>query len=166
MVAAVETMAYAGETPWHGLGNKVNEDTPLEDFQREAGLDWTVSKRPVWYVTNTGTSETNHFKDRFVLARDSDDKPYSIVSHRYKPVQPSEIFSFFRDLLSRYNMKMHTAGALLDGKRIWCLAQTGDVHKVLGVDRVDSYLRRFLLRQTTRVPALIYVLESHLPNLL
>ena len=50
------------------------------------------------------------------------------------------IFEFFRDLLAMHNMKMHTAGSLMNGGRIWCLAQTGDVHKVLGVDRVDSYL--------------------------
>ena len=138
MVAAVETMAYVGETPWHGLGSKVEETITLEEFQKEAGLDWTVSKRPVWYANTLGTGHT--FKDRFVLARDSDDHPFSVVSGRYKPVQPKEIFKFFEDLLAMHNMKMHTAGSLSHGSRIWCLAQTGDVHKVLGVDRVDSYL--------------------------
>lgn len=140
MVAAVETMAYVGETPWHGLGSKVEETITLEEFQKEAGLDWTVSKRPVWYANTLGTGTNNTFKDRFVLARDSDDRPFSVVSGRYKPVQPKEIFEFFRDLLAMHNMKMHTAGSLMNGGRIWCLAQTGDVHKVLGVDRVDSYL--------------------------
>jgi phage/plasmid-like protein (TIGR03299 family) len=158
MTAAVETMAYTGQTPWHGLGRKLEENTPLEDFQREAGLDWTVSKRPVIYAIQpqVGLAQMMNslapggiidvppknlaFKDHFVLARDSDDKPYAVVSNRYKPVQPGEVFEFFRDLLDRYKMKMHTAGSLLDGKRIWCLAQTGDVHKVLGIDRVDSYL--------------------------
>ena len=138
MVAAVETMAYVGETPWHGLGNKVEETITLEEFQKEAGLDWTVSKRPVEFAAPNGG--TGVFKDRFVLARDSDDHPFSVVSGRYKPVQPKEIFKFFEDLLAMHNMKMHTAGSLMDGGRIWCLAQTGDVHKVLGVDRVDSYL--------------------------
>ena len=138
MVAAVETMAYVGETPWHGLGSKVEETITLEEFQKEAGLDWTVSKRPVEFAAPNGG--TGVFKDRFVLARDSDDHPFSVVSGRYKPVQPKEIFKFFEDLLAMHNMKMHTAGSLMNGGRIWCLAQTGDVHKVLGVDRVDSYL--------------------------
>ena len=42
MVAAVETMAYVGEVPWHGLGNKVEEGIDLDDFRRNAGLDWEV----------------------------------------------------------------------------------------------------------------------------
>lgn len=139
MVAAVETMAYVGATPWHGLGNKVEENITLEEFQKEAGLDWTVSKRPVLYLDSSMAGH-HSFKGRYVLARDTDDKPFAVVSDRYKPVQPKEIFKFFEDLLSMHNMKMHTAGALMDGGRIWCLAQTGDVHKVLGQDRVDGYL--------------------------
>lgn len=142
MVAAVESMAYVGAVPWHGLGNKVEEDISLEEFQKEAGLDWTVSKRPVLYRADDGLGGINSatFKDRFVLARDTDHKPFAVVSSRYKPVQPKEIFAFFEDLLRMHNMKMHTAGSLMDGGRIWCLAQTGDVHKVLGQDRVDGYL--------------------------
>lgn len=142
MVAAVETMAFVGEVPWHGLGNQVDENITLEEFQKQAGLYWGVSKRPVLYYPKDPDilSTTQHFKDRFVLARDSDDKAYAVVSNRYKPVQPKEIFEFFRDLLSMHNMKIHTAGSLMDGARIWCLAETGDVHKVLGEDRVDGYL--------------------------
>lgn len=143
MAHMVETMAYAGAVPWHGLGNKVEEGISLEEFQREAGLNWTVSKRPVQFLgscTQGANNGIHTFPKRFVIARDTDDKPYSVVSDRYKPVQPKEIFEFFRDLLSMHNMKMHTAGALSDGARIWCLAETGDVHKVLGQDRVDGYL--------------------------
>lgn len=140
MVAAVETMAYVGETPWHRLGNKVDENITLEEFQKEAGLDWTVSKRPVHYFPDGDGMQLQTFKDRFVLARDTDNKAFAVVSSRYKPVQPKEIFGFFKDLLAMHDMKMHTAGALLDGGRIWCLAKTGNVHKVLGEDRVDGYL--------------------------
>ena len=142
MAAMIETMAYAGKVPWHGEGVEISEDATIEETQTAAGLDWTVSKRPVLFnpAGAENTLDTLSFKDRFVLARDTDDRPYCVVSSRYKPVQPKQIFETFRDLLSRYNMKMHTAGSLSNGARIWCLAQTGDVHKVLGVDAVDSYL--------------------------
>ena len=146
MAAAVESMAYVGAVPWHGEGNKVDESISLDEFRKEAGLDWTVSKRPVMFtapdhqITENGGTKLATFKDRFVLARDTDNRPFAVVSGRYKPVQPKEIFDFFHDLLAMHNMKMHTAGSLKDGGRVWCLAETGDVHKVLGVDRVDSYL--------------------------
>lgn len=138
MVAAVESMAYVGAEPWHGLGERVDPNISLDEFQLKAGLNWTVSKRPVEFSAMNGGSGV--FKDKFVLARDTDDRPFSVVSGRYKPVQPKEIFAFFKDLLDMYGMKMHTAGSLKEGGRIWCLAETGDVHKVLNVDKVESYL--------------------------
>jgi len=141
MVAAVETMAYVGEVPWHGLGEEVDADTSLDEFRVKAGLDWTVSMRPVQYSTDgMHSAPTLTFKDKFVLARDTDDKPYAVVSGRYKPVQPKQIFEFFRDLLDTYGMRMHTAGSLMDGARIWALAETGDSAFIKGVDKVDSYL--------------------------
>ena len=50
MVAAVETMAYAGELPWHGLGTKVPQDLSTDEFIKQAGLDWTVSKKPMFFM--------------------------------------------------------------------------------------------------------------------
>lgn len=146
MAAAVESMAYVGAVPWHGLGTLVDENIGLEEFRKEAGLNWEVQKTPVMFnapdheSTEFGGVKLTTFKDKFVLNRTTDHKPFAVVSGRYKPVQPKEIFEFFRDLLAMHNMKMHTAGSLKDGGRIWCLAQTGDVHKVLGNDRVDGYL--------------------------
>ena len=44
MVAAVETMAYAGEVPWHGLGVPVSNDLTPAQMMQKAGLDWTVNE--------------------------------------------------------------------------------------------------------------------------
>lgn len=140
----VETMAYANAVPWHGLGNNVQEDASIEEWQQQAGLDWSVSKRQVMFrgveLGETMTIPTRRFKDKFVLARDTDNSPFSVVSDRYKPVQPKEILEFFRDLIATHGMTIETAGSLKDGKRIWALAKTGDAHKVLGSDLVNSYL--------------------------
>ena len=145
MAHLIETMAYANEVPWHGLGNNINADSSVEEWQRQSGLDWTVSKRPVFFhqreQNNTfSVSAERHFKDKFVLARDTDNTPFSVVSDRYKPVQPKDVLEFFRDLISTHGMTIETAGSLKDGKRIWALAKTGDAHKVLGADHVNSYL--------------------------
>ena len=44
MAHMVETMAYAGELPWHGLGTKVPADLTPEQMLEAAELDWTVDK--------------------------------------------------------------------------------------------------------------------------
>lgn len=142
----VETMAYANEVPWHGLGNNINPDSTIEEWQRQAGLDWSVSKRSVMFNApdhrrmEFGGTPLSHFKDKFVLARDTDNAPFSVVSGRYKPVQPKEVLEFFRDLIATHGMTIETAGSLAGGKKIWALAKTGDAHKVLGNDLVNSYL--------------------------
>lgn len=140
MVAAVETMAYVGQEPWHGLGNKIEAGLTIEQWQEASGLNWTVSKRPVEYGTRNSLFDSKTFKDRFVLARDIDDRPYAVVAGRYKPVQPREVLEFFRDLVGRYGMQLETAGSLKDGGRIWALAKTGEAHKVAGIDEVKGYL--------------------------
>ena len=46
MAHEIETMAYAGQVPWHGLGEKVSSDMTPKQMLEAAKLDWTVSKRP------------------------------------------------------------------------------------------------------------------------
>ena len=39
MAHNVETMAYAGEVPWHGLGKRVPADLTSDQMLQAAGLD-------------------------------------------------------------------------------------------------------------------------------
>ena len=141
MAHELEQMAYVGATPWHQLGNKLVENSPIEDWVVQAGLDWSVSKRSVQYnPVNGHPQQLSTYKDKFVLARDTDNRPFSVVSGRYKPVQPKQILEFFRDLVSRYGMTIETAGSLRDGQRVWAMAKTNEAHKVMGVDEIKGYL--------------------------
>ena len=42
-------MAYVGETPWHGLGERLPEDTNIDQWKIAAGLDWTIDRRAVFH---------------------------------------------------------------------------------------------------------------------
>ena len=64
MAHMVETMAYAGELPWHGLGVKVIDDLTPEQMMQKAGVDWEVEKQDL--VTTAG-SKVNPNKHLFVL---------------------------------------------------------------------------------------------------
>ena len=39
MAHLVETMAYVGATPWHGLGNQLTTHQPLQVWAKQAGMD-------------------------------------------------------------------------------------------------------------------------------
>lgn len=138
MAHEIEQMAYVGAVPWHGLGNVLTQDSTIDEWTVQAGLDWGVTKRPVIYAGLEG--EYPVFKDKFVLARDSDDRPFAVVSDRYKPVQPKQVLEFFRELTDKFGMTLETAGSLRDGKRIWGLAKMGEeTYKVMGTDPVNAY---------------------------
>ncbi len=42
-------MAYAGQTPWHGLGQELPRGRPIEEWLKAARLDWELQRVPVQY---------------------------------------------------------------------------------------------------------------------
>lgn len=137
MTHAVETMAYAREVPWHGLGKKVKDNMSPQQMLKEAGIDWTVSKRPVFIEKGKKHVE---IKDRFALCRDTDDAFLSMVGTTYKPVQNEEAFEFFKKFVKAGHMTMDTAGSLWGGRYIWGLAKLGSNFKLGKDDQVTGNL--------------------------
>jgi len=136
MAHMVETMAYAGETPWHGLGVKVPSDLSPAQMLEKAGLDWTVQKVPAFadidgQKTNVGWS---------ALVRSSDHEMLSVVSNDWNPVQNHEAFEFFHEYCAAGDMEMHTAGSLRDGQIVWVLAKIKESFELFKGDTVESFL--------------------------
>jgi len=96
----VQTMAYAGEVPWHGLGNPLAPNQPLEVWAKQAGMDWRIESAEVRFVAGavSGLGSIHAFPEQQVLYRSDTKAPLSVVSSRYKVVQPAEILEFYRDL--------------------------------------------------------------------
>ena len=135
----VETMAYSGEPPWHGLGTPVRGDLSPFEMQREAGLDWRVDKVPLTYRHDDAEHETGHY----ALVRRSDGKFLDTVKSRHwTPVQNAEAFEFFDDFVRAGSMTMEVAGSLSDGKRVFALAKVGEGFGLSAApgDRTESYL--------------------------
>ena len=42
MAHLVQTMAYVGATPWHGLGNQLTNNQPLQVWAKQAGIGLTL----------------------------------------------------------------------------------------------------------------------------
>ena len=131
MTANVETMMYAREVPWHGLGTRVEEAPTSADAIRLAGLDWTIDKKPIF--DDAGQQIENYFAN----TRSSDNKVLGIVGNRYQIVQNAEAFEFTDNLIGE-EVKYETAGSLRGGKQIWLLAKM-PTHTILG-DEVEPYI--------------------------
>ncbi len=129
----VETMAYAGELPWHGLGTKVVADLTPEQMMQKAGVDWTVEKQDL--VTAGGST----VKSKQALVRSSDGAVLDVVGKGWNPVQNSEAFNFFEEYVKAGDMEMHTAGSLNDGKMVWALAKTNDSFELFNGDVTENY---------------------------
>lgn len=139
MAHLVESMAYVGATPWHGLGAELNPGDPIERWREAAGLNWQAVKAPVQFQAE---GLQRHYVDpsNFVLYRSDSKELLSVVSGRYKPVQPAEVLDFYSDLTRAHGFVLQTAGVLANGKKIWALATTGLDTRVHGNDIVKCYL--------------------------
>ena len=139
----VSSMAYVGDTPWHGLGNPLAANQPLEVWARQAGMDWRIEEAEVRFVSGTAGNKLGSihaFPEQKVLYRSDTKAPLSVVSKRFNVVQPAEIIEFYRDLTEVGGFELETAGVLKDGKKLWALARTGQNATLKGRDRVNGYL--------------------------
>ncbi|GCB02627.1 DUF932 domain-containing protein [Ralstonia sp. SET104] len=138
----VQTMAYVGQKPWHGLGNELARHQPIEVWMQRAGMDWQIEETPVCFVTGqSGTLGAIHpYPEQKVLYRSDTKVPLSVVSNRYQTVQPREILEFYRDLTEVGGFELETAGVLKEGRKLWALAKTGQQTVLKGGDTVQGYL--------------------------
>jgi phage/plasmid-like protein (TIGR03299 family) len=134
--------AFAGETPWHGLGQEINPDATIEEWQVNAGMDWEVVSAPVRYEAHIQKEqfEMQEFTGQNVLYRSDTKAPLSVVSNRYHPVQPRDVLEFFRELVDVAGFKIQVAGTLAGGKRMWAIAETGTMGEVVKNDAVGGFL--------------------------
>lgn len=140
MAHLVESMAFVCEAPWHGLGNQLSPNQPIERWIAEAGMDWSINDSPVLFnVASDGLHIRNH-SDSKVLYRSDTLAPLSVVSNRYQVVQPEEVLHFYKDLVDAGGFELETAGVLKGGKKLWALAKTGQEALIKGGDRVKAYL--------------------------
>ena len=104
----VETMAYAGEVPWHGLGVQVSNDLTPNQMMEKAGLNWSVIECPAYIEHDGKKIETG----QRALVRSTDGRILTNVGPVWNPVQNEDAFNFFSEYVLAGDMEMHTAGSL------------------------------------------------------
>lgn len=142
MAHMIENMMYMGETPWHGLGKKLNTPPSSEEAIKEAGLDWKVTLTPIGVKTvDDPLAAYIPQPDFLAIKRQTDDRVYGVVKPGWTPLQNVEAFNFFDPIVKEGLAEYHTAGSLSNGERVWILAKLkGDPMQVVSGDIVDKFL--------------------------
>ncbi|ELX07406.1 DUF932 domain-containing protein [Acinetobacter baumannii] len=142
MAHQIETMAFVGQTPWHGLGNQLPPNQPIEIWAQQAGMDWRIESSNVSYMAKNdrGQNILMPYEEQRVLYRSDTHAPLSVVSQRYQEVQPKEILEFYRDLTEQSGFELETAGVLKGGKKFWALARTGQSTALKSKDVSNGYI--------------------------
>lgn len=137
MAHEIETMTFAGATPWHGLGVKMEENDGYswETVSAKAGLDWSVETVPL--VTN----DLQPVPQANAVRRTTDKKVLGVVGPRFTPLQNKDALSWFQPFLDAREAIIDTAGSLKGGSRIWALAKINRNPLVIAKgDEVEKYI--------------------------
>lgn len=141
MAHLIEQMFSVSETPWHGLGHIVQTAPTTEEAIKLAGLDWTVSKRPV-FMDVPNSPDKVEIASHKAITRDSDGTVFNVLSNNYEPLQNQKAFEFFDHFVAQGLARYETAGSLDGGKKVWILASINRDPMVIGG---DDTVKKFIL---------------------
>lgn len=136
MSSEVETMAWAHEVPWHGLGNRVEDSVTVDDMLVASGLDWEVEQHECWADINGERTRVG----RQALVRSSDQRILTVTGDAWKPLQNRDALEFFREYSEAGGATLETAGSLRGGKIVWGLARVAAGFTIDGSDHVKGYI--------------------------
>ena len=132
-----DTMFSVKERPWHNLGTVLAEAPTIEEGIKQAGLDWTVSLRP---IVSDDTDRIQISTHKMVVREDLN-QPLGVVGSDYKILQNREAFNFFDTFIENDLASLETAGSLFNGKKVFILAKINqqDMH-ISDEDVVEKYI--------------------------
>ena len=129
------SIAFTGQTPWHRLGQKINEAFDAKTALKEARLDFTVEK------TGIACADTKAvIPNRFAVRRTDTKDVLGIVGSSYTPCQNRDAFAFFDGVFGKDKARYECAGVLGKGERIWLLAKLPGGFSIGKDDLVNKFL--------------------------
>ena len=147
MVDAVETMAWTGQVPWHGLGVEIGADDPaLRDmpaFMEKAGLDWEVQKVSLQYGEDHPFTPGKTIEDRYHLIRSDNGTQLSVnpvTDEGYDIRDNASAVDVLQPFLDSDEFTLETAGSLFSGRKVWFLCRLGTGFDVGQDDQVANFL--------------------------
>lgn len=137
MAHMVDTMAYHGQLPWHGLGAQFTAEDIRNPHRARlvAGLGWEPVRAPLKVVLPDG--RVIESKDRDVMARPDRDVILGVVSKDYREFGNGRLFDVLAELTRRagFAFDCNTAGSLDSGRAVWALLRVPDLDAKVNLGR-------------------------------
>lgn len=127
-------------TPWHGLGQALEDGTSLDAWREAAGMDWKIRRSEIRFNVNRESEVLLKMPEQHVLFRSDNNEPLGVVSNRYQVVQPGEVIEFFRDIAKAGGLELSAAGTIYGGKRFWATAKIGEASPASLADKIGGYI--------------------------
>lgn len=128
-----DAMFSARQVPWMKLGTLTEEPVSVEHAAQLAGLDFTVSLRPIQRQLKDGTwVESKH---RAMVTADDTDEEFEVVSKDYGILQYGEAFDF----LTQVNPKICAAGTLKDRRQGFMVVQLPGLETIDALEFEDAH---------------------------
>ena len=129
----------AGQLPWHGLGQNVQQALDSAQAIQLAGLDWLVEQWPINALAPDGWGSVAA-KDFVANVRTDTKAVLGVVGRKYQPFQNHEAFTFADAVVGEGLARYETAGSLRGGKRVWMLLKLPDEIKAGREDLIRPFL--------------------------
>jgi phage/plasmid-like protein (TIGR03299 family) len=136
MAHEVENMLFAGETPWHKIGQQITteQSNDLEYLKRQPTIAWTAEKHPLFLADGRKASTC-------AVVRSSDKRIIGEVGANYTIVQNSDAVDWFAPFVQSGDASVECIGSLRQGSRVFVLARLNrDPIQVVKGDEVLPYL--------------------------
>lgn len=120
-----------GEPAWHQLGQVRESWTSLDEVLTDAGLDWEVEKRPLFWgqypESKMGMDKLDVGQNWATVRINPDGSEIGLgtVGRIYLPFQNREAFKFLQDVTEQGEMWFRTAGMLSRGSLVFISMELG-----------------------------------------
>ena len=133
-----DTLAYAGDTPWHGIGEDVHELQTAQAMLARV-FPWTVGAVPVYERRDDDALAFVQVPGYRGIKRSDTGDVLSVVTAQYRPLQNAQAMEVVDALIAEGQAVVEVAGSIREGRLCWALAQLPGEYTVIGDDAVRPY---------------------------
>lgn len=127
------------EAAWHGLGKVFNQEITVENALHEAGLDFQVCKAPNIHRI-AGQPDIISDSSFFTYRTDTNKVLGDKLGNKYTVYQNTQALAVVDEMLKTGKVKIETAGAVEDGRRVFVCLKMQNPIIVNSDDEVEQYV--------------------------